>query len=258
MTNHDALAAVKQSLVENAGGYLRNTIHLPGQTCSACRGTWLMQDGDFTCGPCDFYVGKQVADISASVIYGVNGTQSAKLMYGYKNTPPSLSLSRRVASLAAVALRGHVNCASKLLDVPCTHWATVPSLKSIGSAHPFRGILLGFANDDAEIEIAATDVATGKTPQERRTYNPAFYAVTTPVAKGAHVMLVDDTWTSGSHAQSVATTLKQAGAGKVSTLAIARWLDLEDPRTKRIANEHIKETPYDPNICPWTGGACPT
>ncbi|OBK67149.1 hypothetical protein A5653_17615 [Mycobacterium colombiense] len=259
MTNHDALDAVKRSLVENAGGYLRNTIHLPGQTCSACRGTFAMRDGYPMCGPCTFtYAGANVADITASVIYGVDGTQSAKLMYGYKSTPQSAVLVQRVASLAAVALRGHVKCASKLVGVPCTHWATVPSLQNIAPNHPFREILLGFARADAEIEVVATDAVQGKTKQERRTYNPAFYALKTPVPEGTHVMLVDDTWTSGSHAQSVATVLKQAGAGKVSTLAIARWLDPVDPWSKRVYNASIKTQPYNPNVCPWTGAACPT
>lgn len=257
MTNRDALDAVKRSLFNTAGGYLRNTIHLPAQTCACCRGSFAMQDGHQICGPCASYPSADVADITASVVYGVDGTQSAKLMYGYKSTPHSAVLAQRIASLAAVALRGHVDCASKILGVPCTLWATVPSLRNIGSDHPLRNILLGFARPAAEIGVVATDAAKDKTPSECRVYNPAFYAVTTPIPDGAHVMLVDDTWTSGSHAQSVATALKQAGAIKVSTLAIARWMDLTDPWTKRVFDNQIKPRSYDPDVCPWTGSSCP-
>jgi predicted amidophosphoribosyltransferase len=257
VTNLDALDAVKQSLFDTAGGYLWNTIHLPYQTCSHCRGTFAMRDGHPICGPCTSYLGANVADIIASVIYGVDGEQSAKLMYGYKSTPQSAVLTQRIASLAAVALRGHVDCASKIIGVPCTLWATVPSLRNIGSDHPLRSILLGFARPEAEIKVVATDAAKGKTPQERRIYNPAFYAVETPIPKDAHVMLVDDTWTSGSHVQSVATALKQAGAGKVSILAIARWMDLTDPWTRRVFAESIRPRQYNPHVCPWAGASCP-
>lgn len=258
MTNNDALDAVKRSLVENAGGYLRNTVHIPGRTCSDCRGTFGMRDGFPMCVPCaSTYIDADVADLTASVIYGVDGTQSAKLMYGYKSTPQSNALVQRVTSLAAVALRGHVRCAGKLLDVSCTHWATVPSLQNVGSNHPFRAILNGLGKHDAEIMVTATDVVKGKTKQERRTYNPDFYAVATPIPPNVHVMLVDDTWTSGSHSQSVATALKRAGAAKVSALAIARWLDPADPWSKRVYTDSIKPQPYDPDLCPWTGGACP-
>lgn len=258
MTNHDALDAVKLSLFQNAGGYLRNTLHEADRTCAKCRGTFGMRSGQSVCGPCAYnYAGVTAADIVGSVIYGVDGTQSAKLMYGYKSSPPSAVLVRRIASLAAVALRGHVHCASKLVGIPCTHWATVPSLQNVGSAHPFRAILHGFAKHDSEIEVIATDAVKGLTKQERRTYNPSFYALANGVPPGAHVMLVDDTWTSGSHAQSVATVLKKAGAGKVSTLAIARWLDPGDTWSKQVYNEVIRPRPYDPNICPWTGAGCP-
>lgn len=37
---------------------------------------------------------------------------------------------------------------------------------------------------------------------------------------------------TGGHAQSVAAALKAAGADKVSILAIARWLDMNDSRTR--------------------------
>jgi predicted amidophosphoribosyltransferase len=90
----------------------------------------------------------------------------------------------------------------------------VPSLRNIGSSHPFREILAGLARADTEIEVAAGKEAEGKTSQERRAYNPAFYTVKTAIPADVHVPLVDDTWTSGGHAQSVATGLKRAGAGR--------------------------------------------
>ena len=38
------------------------------------------------------------------------------------------------------------------------------------------------------------------------------------------MLLIDDTWTSGGHAQSAALALRQAGATRISALIVARWL----------------------------------
>lgn len=104
--------------------------------------------------------------------------------------------------------------------------------------------------------MAASELVWGTTDSERRQLNPDYYEVLTPIPRGSHVMVIDDTWASGGHAQSVAMALKHAGAAKVSILAIARWLDLRG-RTKRTHNDHISNRPYDPAICPWTGAKCP-
>ena len=42
---------------------------------------------------------------------------------------------------------------------------------------------------------------------------------------GQNVLLVDDTWASGAHAQSAAYALKQAGAGKVAMVVIGRHVN---------------------------------
>jgi hypothetical protein len=190
------------------------------------------------------------------MVYGVDGQQSGKLMYLYKTTPQIPALVQRVSSLVALALREHIGCAEKLVGTDCTHWATVPSLRNPGSAHPFRAILTSLIKTESEIEVAASAAVKGKSVQERRNHNPDFYELRTPVPQGAHVLVLDDTWTSGAHAQSVATLFKQAGAEKVSLLVVARWLDSDD-RGKRVYNEYIRPRPYNPNMCPWTAGECP-
>ena len=253
MSNAAALAQIKRSLIDNAGGYLRNTVHIPGETCAICRGT-KMRDGCQTCYPCEFLY-PNGADLIGSMVYGVDGLQSGKLMYGYKASPQIPVLVQRVSSLVALALREHIECAGKLVGAQCTHWATVPSLRNLESMHPFRTILTGMIKTDAEIEVAASPLVKGKTAQERRSHNPAFYDLRTPVPQGAHVLVLDDTWTSGAHGQSVATALRLAGAVKVSLLVVARWLDWDD-RTKRIYPKHISPRPFNPDTCPWTGGEC--
>lgn len=43
--------------------------------------------------------------------------------------------------------------------------------------------------------------------------------------KGSFVLIVDDTWTTGAHAQSAAAALKTAGAAAVGVVAIGRWFN---------------------------------
>jgi hypothetical protein len=43
--------------------------------------------------------------------------------------------------------------------------------------------------------------------------------------QGENVLIIDDTWTTGSHAQSAASALKAAGAGRVAVVVLGRHLD---------------------------------
>lgn len=251
MSSHDAaLAELRQSLVTSGGNYLRNTLHISGVTCEMCARPVA---GYQRCYKCAGYA----ADLVGAMIYGVDGQQSGRLMYGYKSTTPGPSHRQIVKSLAALGIRGHLACMDKLAGLEASRWATVPSLRQIGKPHPFRDILTSIFSTDEEIAVSASALAASKSAQERRDVNPALYSLDAAVPSGAHVMLVDDTWTSGGHAQSVAVALKQAGAGRVSILTMARWLDMSDELTKKFYRDQIKDRLYDPMLCPWTGGTCP-
>ncbi|GAA1922385.1 hypothetical protein GCM10009716_33650 [Streptomyces sodiiphilus] len=43
--------------------------------------------------------------------------------------------------------------------------------------------------------------------------------------RGENVLLIDDTWTTGHHAQSAAAALKSAGAGSVAIVVLGRHLN---------------------------------
>jgi hypothetical protein len=67
---------------------------------------------------------------------------------------------------------------------------------------------------------------------------------------------MDDTWTSGGHAQSAVLALRKAHAAYVSVLVVARWVK-EDFGDNAKFLRSLSDRDYDPDICPWTGGACP-
>jgi adenine/guanine phosphoribosyltransferase-like PRPP-binding protein len=76
------------------------------------------------------------------------------------------------------------------------------------------------------------------------------------IAPESHVLLIDDTWATGGHAQSAVLALRKAGAAQVSVLVVARWLKEDYGDNKRFIAE-LANRDYDPSICPWTGGQCP-
>lgn len=234
---------------------LHNTVHIPRRTCKVCRGA-LLNTKSWSCDQCRNSYGYGTADLVGSMIYGCRGLQSGKLMHRYKEPQSTPVDALMVRILTNIGLR-HRNCAGVLVGIPSTHWAAVPSLRNIASMHPFHEILTSLQGQQTEIEVAASTLAWDITDKDRRQLNPDYYDVLTTIPRGSHVTVVDDTWVSGGHAQSVAMALKQAGAAAVSILAIARWLDLNKPRTAWTYNDYVRKRPYNPGICPWTGGDCP-
>lgn len=58
----------------------------------------------------------------------------------------------------------------------------------------------------------------------KRDYDPKRFQTCRPLA-GERVLLIDDTWTTGSSAQSAACALKEAGAATVAMVVIGRHMD---------------------------------
>jgi predicted amidophosphoribosyltransferase len=244
---------------EQAGVHdLHNTIHRRGKTCEICRGP-LLNSKPWVCPRCrankEAYESR-AADRLGSVIYGCKGLESGDLMHRYKEARADGGDVLLVTALAAVAFRHHA-CVDSLAGMPPRNWATVPSLRRVGTEHAFRTILLQLLGQQSEIRVAAAQSARRANDSQRREVNPDFYDVITPVPRGSHVLVIDDTWVSGGHAQSVAMALKKAGAQQVSVLAVARWVDLQKPYPRWTYNNIIEVEPFAMDICPWTGGDCP-
>ena len=73
---------------------------------------------------------------------------------------------------------------------------------------------------------------------------------------GHHVLVLDDSWTTGSNAQSAALALRRAGASAVSVLVVGRWLSPRFGRTADFVAARLAGG-YDPYTCPVTGSRCP-
>ena len=149
-----------------------------------------------------------------------------------------------------LGLTVHLDCPKRLAGTSVTCWAIVPSLPAKPGEHPLRTLIAPMMQMP---EAALTAASTAGNP---RTVNPHHYTAATPIPHGGHVLLIDDTWTSGGHAQSAVLALRAAGAAQVSVLAIARWIDAGYGDNQRFIRDEL-HLDYDPSRCPWTGTDCP-
>jgi len=242
----EKLGLFRDFLVARAGGYLRNPIREPLVTCGVCA---TPVDGYQRCYRCNEHHrehGNDLADLVAPVTYAIAGNQAAYVMRGYKAGRPVPEHIRIVSAMTWVALTEHAACAGTLTSRPVTHWGTVPSLPLKPGDHIFRRIVATSPPVPNEVVLtAATRVASPRAAKLGH-----FTAV---VPSGSHVLLLDDTWTEGGHAQSAALALRDAGAATVSVMVVARWINPEFGSNSTFIRERLTNN-YDPEICPWTCG----
>ncbi|WP_131740455.1 hypothetical protein [Actinomadura roseirufa] len=154
-----------------------------------------------------------------------------------------------MAMLLLHAFTRHGSCPAHLAGMPITHWASVPSLRGRQGVHPLHRIVSGWA-EGSEAPLTAVE-----RPAAPRAVSAAHFISGVRLPPESHVLLVDDTWVQGGHAQSAALTLRAAGAAQISTLVVARWIK---PGFGKNA-AFLRALPdYDPTLCPWTGTHCPS
>ena len=236
------------ALTARAGSYLRNPVRQDRVTCVVCA---TPAAGFERCYQCQAHLSVPgLADATGFASYAVAGQASGYLMQGYKARPPVPEHRIVVALLAALALDGHAGCPAAAAGAPVTHWASVPSLAGRPGEHPLHGIACRFA-PGREVPLAGP--AWVACP---RAVHPGHFRALTRLPAGSHVLLVDDTWAGGGHAQSAVLALRAAGAALVSVLVIARWLNGDYGANARFLRG-LAGRDYDPARCPWTGGDCP-
>lgn len=232
-----------------AGNYLRTPHRGTGVTCADCMTPVAGYELCYVCNGHRRIEGH--ANYLGFLTYAVAGQESGSLMRGYKASRAFTEHRLAVGLLLFIALHEHSECVGILAGIPVTGWATVPSLPAKPGRHPLRTLVVGHAPGT---EITLVAAATVKDP---RCVDADHFACQTPVPPGSHIMLIDDTWATGGHVQSAALALRTAGAGVVSALIVARWVKEEYAGSTRFIADIARET-FDPRICPWTGGGCPS
>ena len=94
-----------------------------------------------------------------------------------------------------------------------THWTVVPSLKQpVAAVHPLRGMVSMAAPGR---ELGVTRAAAVVNPRD---VIPENFLIPEVDLADAHFLIIDDTWTTGGHAMSLAVALKQTGAARASVI----------------------------------------
>lgn len=245
--------AVAGGLIEEAGTGLYNVVRETGVTCEVCA-TPLAQGHSYSrCYACNQARGlpHPRADRVGSLFYAIEGnTQVYKIVHDYKAERFATSrLPTLMSAMLALGLRTHYRCAQKVSGVNQLGWTVVPSKKG---RTKLRELVL---------EIGAP--AASEVPMRyiganiQRAIRPEDWEIAATSDALEHVIVVDDSWVTGSNAQGVAAALKMSGVQQVSIFTVARILNPDHgPNTEFIKTRLIGKQ-LDPWRCPWTGGDCP-
>lgn len=205
------------------------------------------------CQPCGSHYkawGARLANRVGFMTYAVGGTKSGALLRGYKGAEPSPADIDVMRTFCLLGLTEHNGCLARITGVSPSRWAVVPSLGGRAGDHPLRAVMRGVLTPSHEVELMP-----GSHIHDPRAATPENFAVIGAVPVNSHVVVVDDTWTSGGHAQSAAMALRVAGAGLVSVFCVARWLRPEWSDNAPFISTRLM-SPYTIH-CPWTSGGCP-
>lgn len=246
-------------LVREYGSYLRNVRPAQPGLCVVC--STPVSEGYLRCracsqiGPSPGRIGRssEMADRIAFLTYAVEGGQAYSVLRGYKKPSVQDRYWTAAATWVVWFLGRHGHCAQELAGSATAGWAwaTVPSARSGRTGeHPLHFIVRqvwGKTYPEARLSLSAGAEGQG------RGYDPGKFTADA-VVPGSHVILIDDSWTTGANVQSAATALKAAGASQVSAMLLARLLrDSWEPTRQFIASGGLR-APFDPNLCPWPGG----
>lgn len=237
-----------------AGPYANYLLRVPPEgidTCRVCHGA--VYDGYSTCYPCkqaEWTLGDGVADIASFVSLAPADEQLARELYTYKRDSVPVQIRRpRMIGLAAVLwkwLSIHENCVAVPLGVSSFDVVTsVPSTSGRTAAHPLQELvsqIVGGTDSRYEslLELQRTDLAQREQARDR-------YRATRDLT-GSSVLVIDDTWTTGAHAQSASCALKSAGATTVGVVAIGRWFRTDYRNNKNWLAEK-RSQPWDWQTC---------
>lgn len=240
---------IGRALAADAGTYLHSTVREPGVTCIVCAAP---VDGYERCIPCNRHArtGLALADRVGSLIYAVKpDSQAYRVVRNYKAPMSGLTLLDTMRALLALGLRGHQGCAAKLSGLSTHGWTVVPST---GGRTTLPTLLAGLSRHaDAEVSVRFVGLAGS------RVLRPAEWQIDTTTRLPEHVLLVDDSWVTGAHAQAVACALKAAGTRQVSIFTVARILDPCWQANDNFIRTRFFGVGFDWARCPWTGGDCP-
>jgi len=236
----------------------RNPLIGQGLACEVCSAPI---DGLMTrCDPClrqrNNWTG-QLADIVIPLSYaGSKNPQARQDLWLYKNSDhPEVSrlALNRLSYLIWYALVHHGPCLEAILG-PVEVVTSVPSGKAgkRPDGHPLEQLTF-YPTQPTRVHLVRTRDAV-----ERVVHPDSIEVAGSLAVNGKHVLVIDDTWTTGASTQAAAVALRRAGAARVSVVVIGRWLNTSWGPTEQFLHARPADELWSPEVCPVTRGTCPT
>lgn len=250
-----------QLLRGKAGSYLKPVIYHSkhDNICATCGG--FKQNQYDRCWSCNQTLREaqrrqcqnQLADQIACGFYAVEDwEQTYKVIRDYKEQLPSAKEHRTiVASILALHILGHLSCIGVQANTPVTAWAVIPSTKNskrYGQDHPLHQLVAKLIPFLPEVRLRANKAKT-------RSLDGEAFSIASPVRASClhHVLLIDDSWVTGSTAQSASICLKEASASRVSIYCVTRIADESFIKSlgPSLLKDFINGDHYTRGWCPW-------
>lgn len=200
---------------------MRNALPAGPGVCSICH-TFIDPTYD-KCYPCNS-VGNSL-DAVVPITYSEALSQMHTVLRNYKDGPDSVQkyMRLRLAAILWKFLDLHEQCVAMAAGAT-GDFDVVTIVPPKGAARRNLDWIVGEVCvptvERYERLLTATGKATG------REYSPNRYRVNRRLG-GENVLLIDDTWTRGGHAQSAAWALRQAGAETIAAVVIGRHVNPE-------------------------------
>ena len=190
--------------------------------CTVCRGP--AGPGSARCFQCELHWQCAAGDLAvavAPVAFAIKGGPHATRLWQYKSQRVSADVAAvhamTIRAMLLVFLRDHGPCLWRSAGVaPPTHLAVVPTGRARPGPHPLRSLV------ERYLTVPWAGLTATPGAEQVRDLDPDRFR-STPLP-GARVLLVDDTWTTGSSAQSAVMALRAAGARSVVTVVLGRHL----------------------------------
>jgi hypothetical protein len=224
LPGHDPWTA-QRARVKSRSNYLQNPLSPRPGVCYVCRGP---ANPPYTrCSNCEKHLRAadgRTADVVAPISYAIKAEQHAFNLASYKRRPGSGVVRADLLLLLQVFLADHGRCLLRAADVRTLDAAAVvPSTRGRPGPHPLQA-LVGERLRLPWLPMAANPAIS---PESRLFHADWFSVVDGPPIKldGAAVLLLDDTWTTGSRVQSAAYALKEAGVAAVAAVVLGRHVN---------------------------------
>ncbi|MBN6778875.1 phosphoribosyltransferase [Pseudoclavibacter alba] len=175
--------------------------------------------------------GGELADQVITLSYAVKGhSQKAQFysdLFRYKDDQPSRVAQNRLLAMVALTRMAHSAC---FVSEGEFSWVTgVPSTRG-------RKTLLVELSRVLmpDVDFLETRFVGNPAVPRDRVLTPDAFEISHRIS--GRVLVVEDTWVTGSNAQSLAIQLKRAGASHVTIVTLARLLDYRDRETAAYIN----------------------